>query len=43
MFKQSSLSSEAIQRVRKTAAEHVLAKELHGKYEEYFLNIQQYY
>ena len=35
IFEQSSLSCEAMQRGRKTAPEHVLAIELHGKYEGY--------
>ena len=37
IFEQSSLTCEAIQRGRKTAPEHVLGKELHGKYEGFFL------
>ena len=40
IFEKSSMSCEAIQRGRKTAPEHVLAIELHGKYEGYFLNSQ---
>ena len=40
IFEQSSLLCEALQRSRKIAPEHVLAIELHGKYEGIFFNIQ---